>query len=60
MKRKTETLNMRLTLNEKQIIQNRAEWNHQPVSNYLLTLAMAEARKGDNGKEEQLNEPEQV
>ena len=60
MKHKTETLNMRLTYKEKQTIKERAEWYHQTVSNYLLTLAMAEARKGNNGKEEQLNEPEQV
>lgn len=47
MKQKTETLNIRLTPEEKQIIQNRAKWNHQTISSYILTLAIAEARKND-------------
>lgn len=45
---KTETLNMRLTPQEKKIIQAEAENNHLTVSSYLLSLVIENVRSAGN------------
>lgn len=54
-KTKTKVFTMRLSQEEKDLIKERAEWYHQTVSNYLLTLALQEARRnaaaGTEGQE---------
>lgn len=51
---KTETLNMRLTPQEKKIIQTEAEYNHQTVSSYLLMLVLNDTRRSTG------NEPKHI
>lgn len=48
MKNKTEKLNIRLSPEEKELLRKRAEWYHQTISGYLLSLALKEARETEN------------